>query len=1305
MVSFFVHTIRATAANDFYFVFGSQYKQPGTECELKSQTALLNVKSDSNSTAKVVQWISSSPDIVSLTPSSYGDNFILMNRERPGYSTITAVFNDGTSVNVIIKVNLAFDYQNTQGMITTQTTSERIMVMDTIGQQRTIALKYVDNDTTVGGAIDASFVEWESSNTNVVDVDDTGRLTAIGSGSATIKVSTSTMSTTDISMSITMKVVVAPKFDLSLKDSSGVSTTYNSSNSDTSPTIVTNVPSDFVISSNAKYGNNLTWVVYDSTGGTKKAITEGTTGKLTYNVSNVSGNVNFKNVKAGTYDVYAFANSGYNESSNVPYAYMKLVVPLRISNQNIVMSVNDTYNLLQNSNIPNVNVFGTPTYKVGDSNIAMLDTSNYVITARMKGNVTIQLDYNTATKLYDTSTAVSPFTINISVIDGISLSSTKAQLYVNGSMLLQATVTDPTAPIVWSSSDSNIATVKDGKVTGVKDGIATITASQTIDGVTKTATCTVTVKASVLAVTIDPDKYTLGIGKYLTLKAYVNPSTLSGVQLHWQSSDPSVVKILDAYDLTTTVQGVAGGHAVISAINQDNVVVGYSHITVVQSVTGMTLSETNATVNLAMKNVQLRATISPDNATNKEVTWRSTDTTKATVDANGLVTLLKPGFVTIVATSVDNPAVHEDCNLTILIPVSSVSLLEPEKTMYTGDIDKLKYDLLPLDASDKTVSWTSTNTDVVTVEDDGTVKAVGVGSSVIIIKTADGGYDSYCTITVKQGATSIQFDKLKMDLVTGKYDYLKAIFTPADTTQTNLVWASSDPNVATVDETGKVTAKNGGTTYISAKTDSGHLALCFVTVTQPVTGVKLDVTNKTIFKGDKFDLIPSIAPVTATNQNVTWSSSDTKVATVSNKGEVVGLTGGVAIITCTSADGSYQANCILTVKELVTTIKLNQSSYTLGIGNVLALTATVSTQTATNQKVSWRSTNESVAYVDEFGRVSGRSVGYTTIVATAQDGSGVMATCDIRVVRLVSSITLSKTSVALYVGDSQSLSAAIGPSDATFKSVNWKSSDTSVAIVYGDGTVIGIKAGTATISAEAVDGSGRQAVCFVTVNNRVPSSKVTLQDTKITMTPGETKTIQKVLSPAGTTDSVTWSSDNNSVATVNKTTGKITAKSTGTANVTIMTSSGKTATVAITVIGLNVTKLTTEQYTTYKQALSVEGATSTVKWSSQNQRIVEVSSNGTLSTRGTGTTTVTATINGRKLKCTVVVQKLKKSAKKVTKKATTTGKKVTTLSAKKATTKKVTAKKPTKKKVTAKKPTKKKVTAKKTTKKKTTKKK
>jgi uncharacterized protein YjdB len=1245
MWGFSNHVAEASAPTlpSFHFQIGSKNVINGSGTyDLKTSTVNGYVLDAGGIMATSITWESSEPGVVSI-PSATAST-CTFNREGPGYSTITATITQGGFpyvITFVMSVSLEIDQVATKTQISS-TTNSRVLVLDTINQTKPVFVKYLDytdESPAVSGAAIATTLLYQSDNIGVATVDEKGVVKAVGAGSATITVSSITISPLDKPMTVDLRIVVTPTFKFTYTDSDDNTITNNSVYPKDEPGgVYKGVPSDFVLDTNATDAKNLVWVVYNVVNDTRIKIAEGTTSKMTYTV-NASDTVSFENVKTGTYEIFAFTNKDYDQSSSVPFAYMKIYVPIAIRDASIIMNVGDTYSLLDNSNITDTKLFIEPNGY--ETNIALFNMADYTITARRQGTTTINFLYDPDQKLYDTTTVTSA-AIKVTVIDGIALSTSKATIFTKGKLQLQALVTDQNAAVTWSSSNTSIATVVSGLVTGVKDGLVTITAKQKINGVYKTATCQITVQASVDTITVTPNKSTLAINAFLVLHATITPTSLTGVVLHWKSSDESIVTVVEADTsaLTATVQGLTGGHAVISAINQDNVVVGYCDITVQQPVVSIELSETAATVNQTQKILQLRATVYPDNAVNKQVLWSTTDSSIAKVDENGLVTFVKTGRVTIIATSADNPAAVAYCTLNIQVPVKSIALDETMKTMYVGESARMTYIVLPTDASNNVVSWVSTNTSVVAVDASGKVSAKGVGTAVIILKTADGGFSTYCTIVVKMVATTIKFDVANLGLKTGEYYVLKTTLTPKGSTENDITWESSDTKVATVDSEGKIVAKTSGTCIIMARTVAGGVAYCTVTVTQGVTGLVLNFADKTIFKGESFTLEASISPTSATKLEVTWKSSNTKVATIDSKGVVTGIVGGVVVITCTTTDGGYAATCVLTVKETVTKITLNYEIYNLGINKKVKLIATVSTETATNQKVTWESSNEKIAIVSSSGKVTGLKTGYVTITATAEDGSEVEASCELRVVTLVTSVTLSKTTMAMFVGESKVLKASTAPTKATIKKAKWSTSDVTIAIVDEDGTVIGIKAGSVMITAEAQDSSGKKAICYVTVYDRMASTGVTLMDKKITMVPGETKMVEMVLIPTASTDSVTWSSDNTAVASVNKDSGKITAKAPGTVYISVMTDSGKTATVEVTVIGLNVNEFVAEQYTDYGQALTVEGATGTVVWQSSNPLIATVSSDGTIGGRGIGTATITATVNGRKLTCKVTVIKM-----------------------------------------------------------------
>ncbi len=638
------------------------------------------------------------------------------------------------------------------------------------------------------------------------------------------------------------------------------------------------------------------------------------------------------------------------------------------------------------------------------------------------------------------------------------------------------------------------------------------------------------------------------------------------------------------------------------------------------------------------KTYQLNATVNPSTATEQGVTWKSTNPSVATVNDKGLITLVAPGTTSIIATSVDNPSVTAVCNLTVGVSTSGIKLDESSKVMYTGEKTKLSYIITPTNATNTAVTWSTSDSSVVNVDSNGNITAVKAGTAVIILKTADGLYMSTCTITVKEKATGLAFDVTSLELYVGKTYTITVTPTPATATDYTLTWVSLDATIASVNEKGTITAKAPGKTMITATTSTGTILYCNVTVKAEATGLQLNYTEKTVVIGDSFDLKATIKPSAAASEvTVIWASSKTSVATVTSSGRIKGIKGGTAVITAKTSDGKFTAFCTVTVIEKVTSIKLNKTSYKLGLKKSYNLVATVKTNAATNPKVKWKSSNTKVATVDQKGKITGKAIGTATITVTALDGSGVTATSSIRVVRSVTSVTLNRTAVTTVVGKSFTLKATVKPNNSTYRTVTWKSSDESVAIVDSAGKVTALKAGNVTIKASAKDSSGKYAISYVIVQPRVPSNSVTIMNQNLTMVVGETAVLEKALNPATSTDTVKWASDNKSVADVT-TSGKLTAKRPGIANLTVMTESGKTATTKLIVVGLNTTNLVLEQYSDY--TLYVLGISSNVSWDIVNSDIAVVT-NGKVSTRRTGTTTIIANVNGRRLTCKLTVTKIK----------------------------------------------------------------
>ena len=335
--------------------------------------------------------------------------------------------------------------------------------------------------------------------------------------------------------------------------------------------------------------------------------------------------------------------------------------------------------------------------------------------------------------------------------------------------------------------------------------------------------------------------------------------------------------------------------------------------------------------------------------------------------------------------------------------------------------------------------------------------------------------------------TSVTLSPKPVTLNVGATQQLSATVLPANASNKALTWVSGNVGIATVSDSGLVTAKAAGTTTITAIANdgSGKSDTVSVTVnpnTVAVTGVTLNKSTLSLAQGSSETLTATVAPSTATNKSVTWSSSNEGIATVSN-GAVTAVAPGSAIITVTTADGGKTATCLVTVTSPVVTVTgvtLNKTDMGLVVGGSEGLIATVLPDHATNKNVTWKTSNASVATVSG-GIVTAKAVGDATITVTTADGSKT-ATCAVHVSAQsvpAQSVALNKSSTSLPVGSSEALTATVSPANATGATLTWTSSNASVATVSGTGTIVAISEGTATITVRTEN--GKTATCTVTV--------------------------------------------------------------------------------------------------------------------------------------------------------------------------------------------------------------------------------
>ena len=517
-----------------------------------------------------------------------------------------------------------------------------------------------------------------------------------------------------------------------------------------------------------------------------------------------------------------------------------------------------------------------------------------------------------------------------------------------------------------------------------------------------------------------------------------------------------------------------------------------------------------------------------------------------------------------------NPMPHD-------IKLNSISLQTTELNLQVGAEAKVTTGWIganynPSNVTDKVLYWSSSNENVATVSE-GNVKAVGEGTATITATSRDGSKTATCKVNVTRVDKALKSITMKQSNITleeGKTGWIGVNYNPSDASDKVLYWTSSNTDVATVSEGNIKAIREGTATLTATSRDGGRTATCKVTVTSPIVHVQsisLKTTSLTMRPGDKTTVYAVYNPSNVTDKVLTWTSSNTNVATVS-EGNVTAVGVGTATITAKSRDGGKTATCKVTVSDgtvKLESISLKTTSLSMKKGDKTTVYAVYNPSNVTDKVLTWTSSNTDVATVSE-GNVTAVGAGTATITAKSRDG-GKTASCTVTVTDgtiKVQSISLKSTTEILTKGSTKTIYAVYNPSNVTDKVLTWSSSNTGVATV-SEGVVKAVGTGVATITAKSRDG-GKTASCTVVVTDKNSQMKeITLKTTEETMKKGANTTIYAVYNPSNVNDKVLyWITSNPKVATVSE--GVVKAVGKGTATITaISKDGGKTATCKITV--------------------------------------------------------------------------------------------------------------------------------------------
>ena len=497
------------------------------------------------------------------------------------------------------------------------------------------------------------------------------------------------------------------------------------------------------------------------------------------------------------------------------------------------------------------------------------------------------------------------------------------------------------------------------------------------------------------------------------------------------------------------------------------------------------------------ENFEIKKIISPSDATTN-CTWVSSDKSVLSVNKFGEISSFSEGTATITITTKNGK--KATCKVTVKAEPQSVTLSKTSLTLGVGEeyvvsetTNSGSY------ANAKNLKWSSSDENVAVVTkgsgNKATIKAVGPGTATVTIKLYN-NKTATCKVTVKSAPTSVKIDSENLVLGKGESITIKETtnsgsYANAD----NLVWSSSNPNVASVTKDSgnkaKITAKGTGTAYIKIALYNGKTAQCRVTVKSAPASVTVNPTSIILGKGESY----TISEVTnsgsyANAENLKWSSTNTSVATVTkgsgNTAKITAKGTGTAYIKITLYNGKT-AQCKVTVKNAPSSVKTNPTSMTLGVGESYTISETTNSGTYANaENLKWSSSDTSVVTVTKGegnkAKITATGVGTAYVKITLYNGK--TSTCKVTVKSAPTSVSLSKTSITLSKGKTYTISEVTNSgSYANAANLKWSSTNTGVATVTkGSGnkaTITAKSKGTAYIKITLYN--GKTAQCKVTV--------------------------------------------------------------------------------------------------------------------------------------------------------------------------------------------------------------------------------
>ena len=767
------------------------------------------------------------------------------------------------------------------------------------------------------------------------------------------------------------------------------------------------------------------------------------------------------------------------------------------------------------------------------------------------------------------------------------------------------------------SSKASYVKVTDGVVQGVRYGkSATITVTSEFG---QTATVKVNVLRAPWSITIQPTRADLCPGESLSATAKLSSGSTSVIS--WSSSDEAVATV----DADGNVTAVAAGSAEIrcKTFNGKSAVL---RLTVHAAPESIALNASDLTLGVG-ETYALSSTAAPENFGARS--YSSSDPSIVEVDAStGRLTALAVGEA-VIRVETYNGCVAL-CNVTVKNAPSCIRLSATSMTLGVGEKLALPEVYLGEEGEDCAGSYSidSFSTRYARLTADDTITGVRTGRVTLTFRSHN-GCTATLSVVVKSAPRTITIQPTRADLCPG--EGLSATAKLNSGSVSVISWSSSDEAVATVDADGNVTAVAAGSAEIRCKTFNGKSAVLRLTVHAAPESIALNASDLTLGVGETYALSSTAAPENFGARS--YSSSDPSIVEVdASTGRLTALAVGEAVIRVETYNGCV-ALCNVTVKNAPSCIRLSATSMTLGVGEKLALPEVYLGEEGEDCAGSYSIDSFSTRYarLTADDTITGVRTGRVTL--TFRSHNGCTATLSVVVKSAPRSIKLNPTKARLGVGESLQLTATLN--SGAVGGMQFTSSDEAVVTVDANGGVLAVGRGSATITVCTYN--NRRASCAIEVLDA--PTDVRMSAPQLAMGVGESYTMAAILSE-GSAGKCSFTSDDPAIATIDASSGRITAVATGSTTLRVETYNGLTAECALSVhsaptgVAFQESSVTLAVGDSYQllppQILGDDPASATLKYSSSSSRL-SVSASGLLTAKRTGTVRITvATYNGKK---------------------------------------------------------------------------